>query len=166
MAAPTLPGDDWLVRRATAADVPALAALYAACARDMGPAVYSPAQVAAWASFGRDTDAFRHYVLDADTWLLQPMADPAAAPDGFCGAGADGEVHSLYVRPALTRRGLGSRLLGHVLEQARQRGCTRFAAWVTPFSRPVFGRAGFRLVETVQAPYQGVMFERYRVEYP
>ncbi len=33
------------LRRAEAGDVPALAALYAHCARTLGPAVYSPAQV-------------------------------------------------------------------------------------------------------------------------
>jgi translocation and assembly module TamB len=33
----------------------------------------------------------------------------------------------------------------------------------TPFSLPVFGRAGFVLVRTVREPFQGVMFERYRV---
>lgn len=167
MASPTTPlAADWHLRQATAADVPALAALYAACAREMGPAVYSAAQVRAWQSFGRDSEDFRHYVLGADTWVMQPQADASAAPDGFCGVGSDGEVHSLYVRPSLTRRGGGSWLLGHALDAARQRGSARFAAWVTPFSLPVFRRAGFRLVETVQAPYQGVMFERYRVEYP
>lgn len=159
------------LRLAEPGDVPALAALYARCARTLGPTVYTPAQVRAWASFGQASDAFRRYVLDAETWVLQP-ADPAALPGGFCGAGqaaqAGGvaEVHSLYVDPAFSRRGLGTGLLRHVLAQARARGQVRFAAWVTPLSRPVFLRQGFRLVETVQAPYQGVMFERHRVEYP
>jgi len=65
---------------------------------------------------------------------------------------------------ALVRRGIGSRLLGDALQRSRGRGVTRFAAWVTPFSRPVFERAGFRLVRTVVEPYQGVEFERYWVE--
>jgi putative acetyltransferase len=158
------PLDQLSLRPATAADVPALARLYADTARALGPACYSAAQVAAWCSFGQDTPAFRAYVLDADTWLA---IDAAGEPVGFCGVGGEGgaaEVHSLYVHHARVRRGLGSHLLGDALLRARGRGVRHFAAWVTPFSRPVFERAGFRLVRTVVEPYQGVEFERYRVE--
>ena len=149
------------LRLATAADVPALAALYADTARALGPWCYTPEQVAAWASFGADTAAFRHYVLGAQTWVATAAGAEAA---GFCGVAADGEVHSLYVRATLTRQGLGGQLLAHALAQARMQGVQHFAAWVTPFSRPLFERAGFIMVATVSEPYQGLLFERYRVE--
>jgi GNAT superfamily N-acetyltransferase len=144
-------------RLATAADVPLLAALYADAARTLGPLVYSPAQVAAWVSFGADTAAFRDYILSAQTWIA---GDP---PQAFCGIDAGGEVHSLYVAPARTRQGVGSTLLVHAMAQARAQGVTQFSAWATPFSRPVFQRAGLQLVQTVTEPYQGVLFERYRL---
>ena len=151
------------MRLATAADVPALAALYADTARKLGSWCYGPEQVAAWASFGADTPAFRDYVLHATTWVAVAADGPPHLPLGFCGAGADGEVHSLYVSASHTRQGLGSRLLQHALGHARAQGQQRFAAWVTPFSRPVFERAGFVLTQTVSEPYQGVVFTRYRV---
>lgn len=157
-----------LYRLATAADVPALAEIYAGAARALGPSVYGPEQVAAWAQFGSDTPAFRDYVLKARTWVAE--ADSGAAPLGFCGIGEDGhdgehhgEVHSLYVRPGHTRQGLGGQLLAHALADARGRGLQHFSAWVTPLSRPLFLRSGFELIETVVAPYEGVLFERYRV---
>ena len=153
--------DSLVFRPATAADVPALAALYAATARAFGPRCYSALQVDAWVRFGQDTPAFRAYVLDADTWLA---SDAEGAALGFCGIGTAGEVHSLYVRHDLGRRGLGGRLLADALARLRSRGTLRFAAWATPFSRPVFERAGFTLVRTVREPYEGVEFERYRVE--
>lgn len=145
------------MRLATAADVPALAALYAQTARLLGPQVYTPEQVAAWVSFGTDSPSFRAYVLGAQTWVA---GDP---PEGFCGIDAAGEVHSLYVRAELTRRGLGTRLLAHALERARAAGRRDFHAWATPFSRPVFERAGFVLERVVREPYQGVVFDRYRM---
>lgn len=148
------------LRLATAADVPALAALYRQAAQGMGPQVYSPAQVAAWASFGVDGPTFRDYILSADTWIA---GDP---PLGFCGIDAQGEVHSLYVAHDLTRQGLGSQLLAFAMAQARAGGVQRFSAWATPFSRPVFERAGLQLVQTVTEPYQGVLFERYRLASP
>lgn len=146
-------------RLACAADVPALAALYADSARDLGPQVYSPEQVVAWQRFVHDAPAFADYVLQACTWI----AEDAAGALGFCGIDAEGEVRSLYVRASATRRGLGSALLAHALAMARQQGLARFAAWATPFSLPVFARAGFCPVRTVREPFQGVMFERYRV---
>ncbi len=141
--------------------MPALAALYALCARELGRQVYGPNQVAAWESFGADTPAFRSYILGADTWLACDVS--SAQVLGFCGVDAQGEVHSLYVHPAQGRRGLGTLLLTHALAQARSQGIIRFAAWATPFSRPLFERAGLALRATVREPYQGVVFERYRV---
>ena len=154
---------DW--RRATADDVFTLAALYRDAALRLGPLVYTPGQVHAWASFADDLPGFGKYVLEADTWIAERLGDARAL--GFCGIGADGdrrEVHSLYVTPNCTRRGLGTEMLRRTLERAEAEGATRFAAWVTPFSRPVFLAAGFALTQTVEAPFAGVMFERYRVE--
>lgn len=148
-------------RLATAADVPALAALYAGVARALGPAVYTPAQVDAWVRFGADTPAFRDYVLGARTWVV---ADDAGQALAFCGIDGGGEVRSLYVRAGHTRRGLGRSLLAHALHDAEARGQRRFAAWATPFSHPVFERAGFRLVARVMQDFQGVSFERLRLE--
>ena len=82
------------------------------------------------------------------------------------GINAKGEVHSLYVAPGHIRQGLGTQLLGYAMAQASARGVQRFSAWATPFSRPVFERAGLRLVQTVTEPYQGVLFERYRLASP
>ena len=154
---------DW--RPATPADVFELAPLYRDAALRLGPLVYTPDQVQAWASFAQDEDAFRGYVLDADTWIAQRPADGRTL--GFCGVSPQGElreVHSLYVTPDFTRRGLGSAMLRRTLERAESNGARRFEAWATPFSRPVFEAAGFVLVQSVTAPFAGVMFERYRVE--
>ena len=148
------------LRRAGAADVPALAALYAETARTLGAWCYTPAQVAAWAGFGADTPAFRAYVLEPETWVA---LDAAGRPLGFSGIDDAGEVRSLYVRHDAVRGGIGTRLLGHGLARAAERGITRFAAWATPFSLPVFERGGFVLAERVEADFQGVRFERLRV---
>lgn len=150
------------LRLASAADVPALAALYRETALELGPQVYTPDQVAAWARSTDDAERFARYILDATTWI----ADDEAGPAGFCGVAvhdAVGEVHSLYVHAGQTRQGLGTALLAHALAQAREAGARRFEAWATPFSKPVFERAGFRLERVVAEPYQGVLFERFRM---
>ena len=154
---------DW--RRAAGDDVFTLAALYRDAALRLGPLVYTPEQTRAWASFADDEAGFRQYVLEADTWIAERPVDGRAL--GFCGVSRDGdlrELHSLYVTPARTRQGLGGEMLRRTLERAEAEGATRFAAWATPFSRPVFLAAGFALTKTVTAPFAGVVFERYRVE--
>ncbi len=128
-----VPGAALALRLAAADDVPALAALYAHTARALGPQVYSADQVRAWQAFGQDTPAFRDYVLRARTWMGE---DPAGAL-GFCGIGADGEVHSLYVRAdAIAPGRRRTALLTHALADARSHGIDGFAAWATPFSLP------------------------------
>lgn len=152
-------------RPAVPADVAVLAAIYRDCALRLGPLVYTPEQARAWASFAEDGPGFRDYVLHADTWIAERGGDARAL--GFCGASRGGdlrEIHSLYVTPPMTRRGIGAAMLHRTLQRAGHEGATRFAAWVTPFSKPVFLAAGFTLAQTVQAPFAGVMFERYRVE--
>jgi putative acetyltransferase len=154
------PAPGWHLRTAATADVPALAALYADTARALGPSCYSPQQVAAWAAFAEGPD-FHDYVTGATTWIAQQ--DASGALLGFSGVDDAGEVRSLYVDALHTRRGIGSTLLRHALAVARQRGVARFSAWATPFSRPVFQRAGFALESTVREAYQGVVFERHRL---
>jgi putative acetyltransferase len=162
-ATPTPIAFEW--RRATPDDVFTLAALYRDAALRLGPRVYTPEQVRAWASFASDAPGFRRYVLDADTWIAERPGDGRAL--GFCGVAAEGdarELHSLYVAPPCTRRGLGGEMLRRTLERAGTDGATRFAAWATPFSRPLFEAAGFVSTRTVSEPFAGVLFERYRVE--
>ena len=154
---------DW--RRATGADVHELAALYRDAALRLGPLVYTPEQVHAWASFANDASGFRAYVLDSDTWIARRPGDGRTL--GFCGVGThEGlcEVHSLYVTPPMTRKGLGTEMLRRTLERASADGAGRLAAWATPFSRSVFEAAGFVLVRTVSEQFAGTLFERYRVE--
>jgi len=64
----------------------------------------------------------------------------------------------------MTRHGLGTEMLRRTLARAEADGARAFAAWATPFSRPVFLRAGFAWTRTVHEPFAGVMFDRYRVE--
>ena len=154
---------DW--RRASGADVSVLAAMYRDAALRLGPRVYTPEQARAWASFADDEPAFREYVLNADTWIAERAGDGRAL--GFCGVSTEGElreVHSLYVTPGRTRQGIGGEMLRRTLLRAEADGATRFAAWVTPFSRPLFLAAGFALTRTVTEPFAGTLFERYRVE--
>lgn len=146
------------LREATAADVPALAALYAEAVRSVGPAHYAAAQVEAWAAFA-DEAGFRAFVLDP----LTLVADDESGITGFAGLAADGHVTALYVRRDRMRCGLGSALLRAVIERAEEEGIGRLYTEASVFSRPVFERHGFRLDAVEVVERRGATFERYRM---
>lgn len=73
--------------------------------------------------------------------------EQAAGCVGLLSVGHEyGEVKRMYVRPAFRGRGLGARLLDHLVEQARTRGlpCLRLEMGVTqPEAQRLYERQGF-----------------------
>jgi putative acetyltransferase len=148
-----------LIREATAADLPRLAALYAASVRALGPSVYSAEQVDAWAQFAEDLETFGRFVFGVRTILIED----ASGIVGFCGVDKGGHVASLYVRADRTREGIGTKLLQMALERAAASGIREFHAEASALSLPVFRRFGFVVCGTEKAVRGGVVFERYLV---
>jgi putative acetyltransferase len=146
------------IRRATAQDVPALAALYESTVRAMGPSRYSPQQVEVWASFAREP-AFADFVLTAATFV----AECRGAPVGFCGLLSTGRIASLYVSERYSRRGIAGDLLRRVIRHAQARRILSVHTEASEFSRPVFVRNGFVLDAVEQVERGGVCFHRYRM---
>ena len=146
------------IRLATAADVPALAALYAAAFRAVGPAHYDAVQVEAWAGFAAES-RFRPFVLDPHTFV----AHDTDTTTGFAGLKDDGHVTALYVHPHWMRVGIGSALMRAVVGHAERRGLGRLYTEASEFSRPLFARFGFTLDEVETVERRGATFERYRM---
>jgi len=63
---------------------------------------------------------------------------PSASPRG------EGEILNMYTFPGFRRRGIGSRLLGLAVAEARSRGLGRLRLQPTDDGRPLYARAGFR----------------------
>lgn len=146
------------IRRARAAETPQLAGLYAATVRALGPQLYSPEQVAAWAGYGAQLDPFRTALESAETFVW----DEGGAVLGFCTIAAKGYVSLLYVAADATRRGIGGRLLTHAMNHvATHHGVTRFTVHASYFSRALFARHGFELEAEEHVDYGGVPFHRY-----
>lgn len=151
------------IREAVPADVPDLAALYAAAVRTVGPAHYDAGQVEAWAAFA-DEPRFRRFVLDPYTFVSEDTcAGDESGITGFAGLADDGHVTALYVRADRMRQGIGSALLRAVVERAEERGVARLYTEASAFSRPVFERHGFRLDAVEVVERRGATFERYRM---
>lgn len=148
---------DFTFRPATAADLPALIAIFRAAIETVGPSHYDESQVAAWMAATNNERRFRRLTVEVDTVLAQDGTGPV----GFASLGEEGYIIMLYVRPDRMRRGLAGRLLNALIEKARARGDTRLHTEASPFSRPVFERAGFVVEEVETIERRGATFDRF-----
>ena len=135
----------------------ALSRVYQDSVSGLGPAHYSPEQVAAWASFGDEREAFTDFVCVP--WTV--VAEDESGLIGFAGFEDDGHVPSLYVRHDRARRGVGSQLLEAVLREAESRGMDRLYAEASLFSKAVFERHGFVCERMEHSERRGVLFDRF-----
>jgi len=149
-----------LVRIATPADVPLLAELYADSVHKVGLQHYRPLQVAAWAAFARDMPAFRQFILQPVTYIIEDESGIV----GFAGIAEDGHIASLYVRSDRGRQGIGSLLLEALLDHAHRHQIKRLYAEANEFSRSLFARFKFRQYDTEVVQRGEAQFTRYLME--
>jgi GNAT superfamily N-acetyltransferase len=150
-------------RLAEEEDWPELRRIYRAAveAGAGGSPVYTPGQVRAWAAVTDDPNFLKKPEM-GKIWLFE---DGERNAGGFCGLAADtGYVSLLYVDPQRHRRGLGSRMLRFIEEQARECGCKQLYSKASFLSIEVFLRAGFREVWRETVHINGADFERFHVE--
>jgi L-amino acid N-acyltransferase YncA len=124
----------------------------------LGPAAYTPAQVAAWKSFAGQS-GFRDFILGVNTYVAVIGAEVV----GFCGIADDGHVASVYVRPDRCGQGMGRKLLRWVLVRHPGPTSGRYYAEASAFSLSLFERCGFRQIGSEQTIRDGVAFERFLV---
>lgn len=136
-AAPGAPGA--VVRPATAADVPAIAAVQARSWRQAYPTLLpgavlerltDQALVPAWEAAVTHPPSPRHLVVVACAEAIV-VGFAAVAPSGDRDAGpADGELVELAVHPLHQHAGHGSRLLAAATDTLREHGAATVRAWV------------------------------------
>jgi N-acetylglutamate synthase-like GNAT family acetyltransferase len=141
---------DSQVRRATTADVPALATLRFEFRSRNKPPVESAADF-----LPRCIDWMRPRVADAATWRVWVLERDAAIvgniwleiveklPNPNVETELHGYVTNFFVRPQHRNAGAGSRLLQAVLEDCRRSEVDSVFLWPSERSRPLYERFGF-----------------------
>ena len=144
------------IRPCTAADLPALLALFYQSVHTACAAHYTPAQLSAWAPEAPDTARWGEK-LRQETFLK-------AEEDGvLLGFGAvEGDYRDLlYVRPDAQGRGVGG-----VLCDFLERRCTGETVTVhaSRAARDFFAHRGYRLVRPQQVALRGQSLENFVME--
>lgn len=148
------------VRAYKPSDLARIAQLYFDTVRRINSADYNPAQIAAWAprvyrnSFW--SSRFRHYAV----FVVEHNGEVI----GFAEFGADGHIDCFYVHHQWQQRGVGRKLMLHILRQARQRRLTRVYADVSLTARAFFARMGFRTVRPQTRIYHGQRFSQFQMQ--
>lgn len=121
--------------------------------------LYSQEQVSAWAGPQRALGPWTAERMAADTVVAE--LDGVVA--GFTDLREDGYVDRLFVDPDCGRRGVAAALLDHVRRAAEDRGIPRLSTHASLVARPVFERAGFRVVEEETVERAGQSLRRFRM---
>jgi len=109
------------VRKATAADIPGVLALYAQPDLDDGKVLPVDQAVALFERFGRYPD-YTLYVVEQDYDIVGTFALLVMDNLGHLGA-PSGIVEDVVVAPARQGNGIGQAMMRFALEQCRQKGC-------------------------------------------
>jgi putative acetyltransferase len=148
------------IRRYRDGDAARLCALFFRSVREIGPAKYDAAQVAAWA----------HDVPDANVWGARMRGnetfvavDDDGVPAGWIELEADGHVDMLYCAPEAAGRGVAAQLYAVAEALARERGLTHLTTHASRFAESFFRKHGWSVDERETVIQFGVAIQRARM---
>ena len=148
----------------TADDVPACMALFVASIGTLGRRHYSAEQCAAWAAPGEEEERLDGWRRRLDSaWGLKALGEDGAML-GFAWLCHDGEFDMLFTDPAAAGRGVAGALVAALEARAGQAGLVRLHAWASHGSRPVFERAGWRVLRANRVERAGVVLDNWLME--
>ena len=131
-----------MIRHATINDMGAIFRIHTSAVREIAAAHYSPAQVDVWV--GRKSAArFRESISDK----VVIVDDEAGSVFGFAQLDTNtSTVEAVYVDPAYSRRGIGSRLLAALESSARASGTGELTLDASLNSVSFYESAGYAVV--------------------
>ena len=148
------------IRPYTPEDCEPLIEVFRTSVRRKGIRDYSLAQVTAWAPDEIDPARWNGRRLSRPTWVAELDGNIV----GFSDLEPDGHVDMLFVDPDFQGRGVASVLLQFVESVALKQGLKRLYAEASIGARPVFERAGFRVIAPQTVVIRGQSLTNYRME--
>lgn len=123
-----MPGEEAILRDVFLSSVHQLARAY-----------YTDEQINAWAPAIYDRDKWREKMATNRPFVAVVGGRVA----GYADVQASGHIDHFFVSPEFARRGVGSGLMRHIHDVAKQRGLTRLCADVSLAAEEFFTRHGF-----------------------
>lgn len=128
------------IRKATQQDRESLCQIQVSAIRELGRSHYSAADLEAWSS-GLSPERHGKYI--ADRFVI--VAEAGSEILGFGALDPDtGKVCAVYVRPAHTRKGIGSAILVTLIAEAKRLGLRQLHCHASLNARQFYERRGFK----------------------
>jgi putative acetyltransferase len=122
-----------------AADVPVLAAIFAAAVEELTGDDYTAEQQEAWAAVAEDEDVFGNK-LAGELTLIATLRN---APVGFASLQGKDRIDMLYVHPGATGQGVASTLLDALEKLAGGRGADKLTVDASDNAQAFFRKRGY-----------------------
>lgn len=140
------------------ADLQALRTIYKTSIQELGQDHYSPEQIAAWAGFADNTDTFSDWLNNS---RIVVAIDDRDVQIGFGGLEMPCRISCLFVSPHLSRCGVGSLLVEHLLSLRTEKTPVTYTTEASELSKPLFEKFGFVVTEIEHTRVSDVAFTRY-----
>jgi GNAT superfamily N-acetyltransferase len=144
-----MPDQQYTIRPATKADIPALVSLRRALFESMGyqdPALAQVAQAnCRYFATALPQGEFQAWVAEADGEIVASggLVIHAIPPTAYNLAGREGYIMNMYTRPEWRRQGIGLAILKAILDYLRAQGIPLVSLHATPDGRQLYARCGF-----------------------
>ncbi|UTH74344.1 GNAT family N-acetyltransferase [Chromobacterium sp. IIBBL 290-4] len=143
-------------------DWPACFQLFQESVHALAGGAYTREQCAAWAPMRSWSDGVEQGWRErlAGAWACKAVADDGRLA-GFAWLKRGGEFDMLFVAPWCGRQGLASAMIAELEAQAAREGVIALHAWASHAARPVFERAGYRLLRANRIVRNGVEIDNW-----
>jgi putative acetyltransferase len=121
------------------ADIPILAAIFAAAVQELTGDDYSEAQQEAWAAVADDEDAFGKK-LASELTLIATLQN---APVGFASLKGKDQIDMLYVHPSVAGHGVATMLCDALEKLAGSRGAKSLTVDASDTAQEFFRKRGY-----------------------
>lgn len=147
-----LNSNPYVIRRAAIGDIDSLIALRVSCLRDCGNITDDAREEEMKAPLRRylentlPSGEFVSWVAEYEGRLVacSGICFYAAPPDGHNLSGRAAHIMNMYTSPEHRGKGLATKLVDKVVNEARERGCEKVWLTASAMGRPVYERYGFQ----------------------
>ena len=141
------------IRRYREGDEVALFEIYCSAIRLVARRDYSAQQIDAWAPRDLDSGLWRSRIRGIDPFVATLDGNPV----GYADLQPTGCIDHFFVSGHHAGRGIGTRLMRHLLTEATDQGLIELTANVSRTAQPFFRRFGFDVIEQRFPERQGII---------
>ena len=143
------------IRRFRLGDEAALFRVYFTAIHGVASRDYSPEQIEAWAPADLDVHLWANRVQKIRPFVVEFDKEIV----GYADVQPDGYVDHFFVSGSHPRKGIGTRLMSRIHEEARSLGLPELTSNVSKTAEPFFALHGFHLVERRFPVLRGVTLQ-------